>query len=212
MKQTYSILGDSISTFNGFIPSTHNVFYPREGYEIIDVNQTWWKIVETKLNLTLQTNDSFSGSRVTISGLKPTWASFLERSKSLKGDIIFIFGGTNDFIHPDRGTPTLQEFTEAYQQVLKSLKANNTSSKIICLLPLKRLDYSFDEPNDVNWTQRDLANTIKSLAKENNASIIDLGQITITKDNGVLTDHVHPSIKGMKLIAELIIKELKDIL
>ena len=37
-----SILGDSISTYEGWIPEGNSVFYPHNG-AVQDVSQTWWK-------------------------------------------------------------------------------------------------------------------------------------------------------------------------
>ncbi len=56
-----SILGDSISTFKGWIPEGNLVFYPENG-TVKDVAQTWWKIVLDELGLTLCANGSSSGS------------------------------------------------------------------------------------------------------------------------------------------------------
>ena len=39
---TFSILGDSISTFKGFVPQENELFYPKEGVDVINVEHTWW--------------------------------------------------------------------------------------------------------------------------------------------------------------------------
>ena len=52
------ILGDSYSTFKGYIPDEYHAYYSSEGRKETDVNavsQTWWKMLldETKANLVL---------------------------------------------------------------------------------------------------------------------------------------------------------------
>ena len=56
-----SILGDSISTFDGWIPEGNSAFYPQNG-TVKEVSQTWWKLVLDELGLELYTNGSSSGS------------------------------------------------------------------------------------------------------------------------------------------------------
>ena len=56
-----SILGDSISTYEGWIPEGNSVFYPHNG-AVQDVSQTWWKIVLDEAGFVLCTNGSSSGS------------------------------------------------------------------------------------------------------------------------------------------------------
>ncbi len=47
---TFSILGDSISTFQGFNPIGYYAFFPDNG-EVADVQETWWQKVATIWNL-----------------------------------------------------------------------------------------------------------------------------------------------------------------
>ena len=57
-----SILGDSISTFNGWIPEGNETKYP---YSTVDnVNKTWWWLLLTKLGAKLCVNNSWSGRAV----------------------------------------------------------------------------------------------------------------------------------------------------
>lgn len=70
-----SILGDSISTFLGYIPNSygtdtdgtlrHAVYYPTYGSYVSNVNQTWWhKLIYDLLDGELGVNESWSGSFV----------------------------------------------------------------------------------------------------------------------------------------------------
>jgi len=40
--KTVSILGDSISTYKGYVPEGYSCFYPYPTADLGDVNQTWW--------------------------------------------------------------------------------------------------------------------------------------------------------------------------
>jgi len=105
------ILGDSYSTFEGFIPKGQETYY-LDGAEYSDVwsvDDTWWGKLCKEFDLNLVLNDSWSGATVSY-----TWyngvdcsktSSFIHRFHKLfdQGffdthavDTVFIFGGTND--------------------------------------------------------------------------------------------------------------------
>ncbi len=57
-----SILGDSISTYNGWIPEGNEAYYPEKRQ--ISVKDTWWHKLLTKLEAKLCINQSWSGRKV----------------------------------------------------------------------------------------------------------------------------------------------------
>lgn len=71
-----SIMGDSISTYAGWIPNSdgvndgtgtlrHAIFYPNYGSYVNNVNMTWWyKLIFNKFKAKLGINESWSGSFV----------------------------------------------------------------------------------------------------------------------------------------------------
>ena len=109
-----SILGDSISTFAGYIPTAdgfnleHLSRYPQDNL-LTDVNETWWMQVINALDAKLGINDSWRSTEVYNSidaevngaydGTKACMAS-LTRIQNLGSngtpDVILFFGGTND--------------------------------------------------------------------------------------------------------------------
>lgn len=212
MNQTqFSILGDSISTFSGCNPPENEVYYPKEGCDVLALEHTWWHLLKEEAHLCLITNEAYSGSRISRTGARPPSSSFLSptRQERLSGDIIIVFGGTNDFGQAENPA-TLAVFTEAYNTLVRSmLKAHRGSILYFCT-PLQRTDKALDEKNIHGWSQKDLASTIReTIAQYPQTNLIDLGAYTITEGDGNLFDGLHPTRKGMRLITNLIKEGLK---
>lgn len=107
----FIVLGDSYSTYEGYMPEGNPSYYadvPIATTDVVSVEQTWWKLLEknTKANLVL--NDSYSGSTICntgFNGLLVEDTSFIGRFDKLVDDGFFeenqidtviVFGGTND--------------------------------------------------------------------------------------------------------------------
>ena len=208
---TFSILGDSISTFAGYIPSENEAFYPRGGYDVTEVEQTWWKLLAKETSLQMVSNESYSGSRISITGARPAWTSFLsaKRQANLGADAIIVFGGTNDFGQDNPAS--LAVFSAAYDELVSSMLAKHGQSELYFCTPLQRTDREINKDNDKGWNQNDLANTIREcVARHARAHLIDLASFPIEQGDGILQDQLHPTIKGMELICQLIKKSLEQ--
>ena len=105
-KPSVSILGDSYSTFEGYLtPDTMDIWYfenkqdPRRT-DVKSVGETWWMQLIKKKNWKLELNNSWSGSTICYTGYGDEdyrLRSFITRVPALGcPDIILIFGGTND--------------------------------------------------------------------------------------------------------------------
>ena len=103
-KRGISILGDSYSTFKGYVvPDTNYVWYPQEKAEnndVQDVRQLWWHQMIREHGYRLCQNNSFSGATICHTGYKGddySDRSFCTRLRYLGSpDVILVFGGTND--------------------------------------------------------------------------------------------------------------------
>ena len=104
-QKRVSILGDSYSTYQGYItPATNEPWYwdpwIDERTDVNDVKQTWWWQVVENGGYKLETNNSYSGSTISYSGYRGedySARSFITRATNLGSpDIILVFGGTND--------------------------------------------------------------------------------------------------------------------
>lgn len=98
-----SILGDSISTFEGCNPDGFDVFYEGERRRMTGVERvcdTWWRLVVDAIGGDILVNGSFSGSMVEGAGFPA--ASSVRRVAALSRDgmdpdIVIAFIGINDY-------------------------------------------------------------------------------------------------------------------
>lgn len=105
------IFGDSYSTFEGYIPEGYAIYYPScedNKTDVKHVEQTWWHMLFSELDINLVLNDSWSGSTIGYTGYRgdcSSTSSFIFRLENLvkegffeKNDVdtVFVFGATND--------------------------------------------------------------------------------------------------------------------
>ncbi|NBK24560.1 MAG: SGNH/GDSL hydrolase family protein, partial [Spirochaetia bacterium] len=144
--------------------------------------------------------------RISITGTRSHSSSFLsqKRQNRIKGDIIIVFGGTNDWGQLEEPT-TKEIFSASYEKLVRLMVQRHNNSRLYFCTPLQRWDKSLDEVNMHNWSQNDLARTIKEAVRScPEANLIDLGAYPITEDDGLLFDGLHPTRQGMRLIAALV--------
>lgn len=150
---TFAILGDSYSTFAGWIPEGNGVYYPNpeKVADVLSVEQTWWHQLMTRLGMVLLLNESFSGATVCTQVREQHTRSvcFVERVKHSfsategKAEYIFVFGGTNDH-WTDRvhgkvkfarwNEEDLKQAIPAYCYVLSHIRKKNPNAEIISII------------------------------------------------------------------------------
>ena len=100
----FSIMGDSISTFEGCTPDGYTLFYNDERLETSGVtspSDTWWSHVARALGGEILADDAWSGSMVDGAGFPA--AKSPERAEALLGedgqtpDVVITFIGINDY-------------------------------------------------------------------------------------------------------------------
>ena len=202
-KRSFSIMGDSYSTFVGYIPENYSAYYPNPEKvpDLLQVEQTWWHQLMTKRNMELLENDSYSGSTVctVVRPEQKLSASFVRRSECcLRGkqpDFLMVFGCTNDnWLDREVGQVQFADWTEedlqkvlpAYCYVLHQLKAANPTSKFLCII-----NTNFKQP---------LLEGLLCAAQHYGATAVQLQDID--KSNG------HPTALGMSQIAQQIEKAM----
>ena len=97
-----SVIGDSISTFRGYIPYSYSTYYPRTDGTFISVADMYWYqlIYKHMTNARLERNIAYSGSWVTKADTsKDTYFAkrFIDQNGVGDADIVIIHGGTNDW-------------------------------------------------------------------------------------------------------------------
>ncbi len=204
------ILGDSYSTFEGYIPKGYAVYYTGEVREdhafVSSVEKTWWKMLMNETDSKLILNNSWSGSTVCYShycGICPE-QSFVERAKkhlvngycdSQKIDTVLVFGGTNDsWVKAPLGEPKYADWTE---------KDFESFFPAFCFL-LTYLKNSSDDIRIINIT-----NT--QIKAENKNGIIQICE-KLGIENIVLEDIEieagHPTERGMEQIKNQVLEKI----
>ncbi len=227
--KTFSILGDSISTLNGYIPEGYKAFYEGGICRKSGVNSpedTWWGKVINFFGGKLLSNSSYSGSRVTST--KRTFpAAYSEKrmddlsKKGVSPDVIIIYMGFNDWANgvdleqEDNGCCQLlfpcNIFFDAYSGLVFELKNEYPNAEIICctLNPTyMSLNHLFAFPYDRAGIHIEKYNEkIKQSAKRYECNLIDL--YSYNKSNDTI-DGSHPNIDGMNTLASLICYAMAD--
>lgn len=226
---TVSIHGDSISTFENWIPYGYNNFYPMSG-EVTDINDTWWIRMFDETGMKLCANASSAGSTCAGDstdaedpqvGCDDFRITDLSDKNGVYPDIIVVFMGTNDLLAgiplgENDGTDVVEEgfidnFSDAYSLMLDKLDTYYPSSEIYCCTLLQVGDYGTKTPyvlftNGEGLTAEDYSGRIRMIAENKGLPVIDLYHCGIEIDNlqEMTSDGVHPTPEGMKYIAEAV--------
>lgn len=222
MKQI-SIIGDSISTYYGYVPDGYKVYYNEETAlknQLTSVDDTWWRIVCKHLGAEICVNNSYSGSRVSGNGFE--CASSDERTSSLHTegatpDLILLYIGANDF---GRGIGIKENpffykeaiFYDAYKNMLQRIKNNYPDSQIICATLMKssvKGNPQWEYPRSKTGISLEEYNeAIREIANNVGVLVADLEALNTPYET---LDTLHPTREGHRTIANDWISELNRI-
>lgn len=195
------IIGDSYSTYGGYIPEGYHTFYSdaREAAPIVKgVEKTWWHQLMAENDFNLLLNDSYSGSTIcnTVREYLSVDTSFIRRIDRYiaenfftenKIDTLFIFGGTNDsWIDAPVGETKYADWTEDdLKCVLPAFcylvaRAKEVAEQVICIA-------------NTGLKPEITAGFIEACEKSNVKCLV---LKDIEKEKG------HPTVLGMKQICE----------
>lgn len=230
----FSVLGDSISTLDGYNPLGYNLFYFGENCfrsGVREMKDTWWGKVIDFFGGELLVNNSWSGSRVTqlpgSDSLFPSGCSD-ERTGNLHirnvvPDVIIVYLGTNDWAN---GVPIEFEgctllgheyndiFVSAYGNMIRKIRSNYPNAEIWCCTlcaTFMSSDPSFHFPYKYNGNYINKYNQIiETVANQQNCKLIDLFSYSVPYDS---IDGSHPNVNGMNTLATLMIRSIggKDV-
>ncbi|MGY5354475.1 SGNH/GDSL hydrolase family protein [Wenyingzhuangia sp. IMCC45467] len=193
--KSVSILGDSYSTFDGYVaPNDNRIWYfetPINNTDVVEVNQTWWHKFVKENNYKLEINNSFSGSTICNTGYRKedyTFCSFITRMKNLGSpDMILIFGATNDawsgapigkYQYKHWSKDDLYNFRPAMAYMLNYIKNRYPNVEVYFMLNSE--------------LKEEINESVKTICEYYQIDCIELKDID--KKSG------HPSVKGMEQI------------
>ena len=227
-SKVISVLGDSISTFKGYIPTAdgfneaHPSTYPSRDVQSWD--KTWWGLVIDRLDAKLGINDSWSGSRVqnTYNAENPggnvgtkVCMSSMTRISNLgtngTPDVILVYGGTNDGKFSKFGG---FDPNQDYSQVdLDAVTWSTFEEAYVAMI--MRLQYLYPNAKIVvvlpthvsSWytdEKLEIMNTsIKQICEYFDIEYVNTPECGITLED--LPDGLHPNAKGMEYIANAVL-------
>lgn len=202
-----SIMGNSICTFAGYVPSGNRTQYPNNDVQSV-ADTWWWQFIKT-MGASLDLNNSYSAGRVT--NTHETYPSYLDRYRSIgigTPDLLILWGGINDMRNGTVcGSPRFEIgyddiamldesiFAEAWQKLVLMVMHDHPDCKIV----------SICEPY---------------LDEEYRAVIVDVAQnyglyacVDLSQKGEQIKryDSLHPTAEGMKYICNDILLRLTDV-
>lgn len=239
-NKTFSILGDSISTLEGYNPKGYNVFYGEDNCAkscVKKMEDTWWGKVVDFFGGELLVNNSWSGSRVAklpnSENIFPSACSDERTSglhiNNIKPDVIIVYLGANDWAKGSELLKNWYENDEHKNWLGTSLLADESCFDISYDTTLRKLKKNY--PNSEIWCCT-LSSTYMSVNPNFSFPEIHNGN-DIKKYNNVIKDCVrenncnlidlyanqlpydsidgtHPNADGMNILAVQVIREMSD--
>lgn len=204
------ILGDSISTYKGYIPNgfVHFPYYASsDDGGMITLEQTWWRITQQTLGCRLGINNSYSGTCVmneygyTTSAENISRLQHSTRFDNLPPDIMIIYMGNNDALVQNLNTAN---FEKSYRNMLNNLYTLYPNIQLFLgTLSYEKYFVGKDYYEEHVLVTAEVNRIIQSLASEYNLPIIDFA--TAYSDSSYLFDTIHPNVLGMKALANVAI-------
>lgn len=206
--KTIAFVGDSLTSFHGFIPQGYDSFLPYPSSDTFDVNQAWWMQVTNALGAKMFVNNSYGGTCVQ-GGTEPTNSD--SRLSHLKigtqtPDVIIIYMGSNDCAASESspGSYNANSFATAYQQMLDKIQVLCPDSEIIIVTLAQSKMFSSNSVGVYDGV-------LKSIAAKYELKVVDLQGLDNTKPkDGVplIVDAGHPSKAGNDEIAKYFLEQL----
>ena len=207
----FSILGDSYSTFEGYVdPDTNNLWPHYADIGVTSVEQMWWYKVANNMGWAVDKNNSFSGALIcNYDGFEngdyygPN--SFIRRMDYLGDpDVILILGGTNDvwqdapfgdYVYADWTADQLCTFRPALAYLFDNVKRHHPNARIYFLLET--------DPCPGGITEETRLNLVESSHRIANHYDIECIDLDIHKD------WWHPDARGQQDIARQVLEVLE---
>ena len=219
--ESFSVYGNSISTYEGYIPSEFKTWYTPEK---IRVEETWWYLVGEAMGWSLCNNSSWSGSRVSYDKKSDYNSYFISPYRltnlSQKGipDNLFVLGGVNDWFGSinklgEVSSVDSMELCGAYNLMLDRIKVlyPNTTIYCISILPFKYEGKTENSINKAGWSITGANKKLEIICASYKVFFINMEDCEFSNNIMAYTiDGLHPNSKGMKLLADYIVTRIKE--
>ncbi len=201
-----TIFGDSYSTYEGYLtPDTNEVWYfapPRQqkNNDVSRVEETWWWQVKERMGWKVDRVNSYSGSTVCCTGYRKedyTSRAFITRMSNLgEPDVILVCAATNDswcgapigeYKYGEWTREELYSFRPAMAKLCWGLRTHYPQARVLFILN-SELKESINE-------------SVRTICKHYDIPVLELQNVD--KQGG------HPSVAGMRSIADQVVKVLK---
>ncbi|MBQ8046556.1 MAG: hypothetical protein IJ196_01340 [Prevotella sp.] len=200
LYKTFSVIGDSYSTFVGKTePTTNAQYYPREGLDVYEPAQTWWMLFQREAGVKLEQNNSYSGGTICNTwwnGDDASAVSFVYREQNLReADLIIIEGGTNDsnanspigsYKYSDWTEQDLKSFRPALAKTIDYLQNKYPNSKLLFMLN--------------NGLKSEINTSVNDICAHYGVPVMTL--------SGVSKALEHPTFAGMQAISRQLVSTL----
>ena len=206
----FSVLGDSFSTYKGYVdPETNDVF-PYDTLGFSNAGQMWWAQVADSLRWKMERNNSFSGSLVCnfdgfAAGNYYAPESFVRRMDNLgHPDVIFIFGGTNDiyqgaplgdYVYSDWTEEQLCTFRPAMAYILETLRQQHPTAKVYFLVDM---ELCIDDTSIDDEIRQAYIESMHQIANHYDVVCVDI--------YGIRKSMWHPNVEGQAGIARQLLE------
>lgn len=207
-----TIVGDSISAFEGWIPSGYApcyVYTKQNG--ILTANDMWWKLTQKALGFKLGVINAYAGTCVMKQyGTYSTEnLSRLQQSmpaNNITPNIMILYIGNNDALVADLN---VLEFEASYRNMINNIYMLFPDIQIFVSTMSYEKYYLGKDGYEEHLVIRDgVNNAVKKLAEEFNLPLIDFA--SAYTDDSKLYDTIHPNSLGMMALSEVAIKAMKD--
>ena len=221
--KSLSVLGDSISTYPGYIPEGYSCYY---GTNLMNsVTYMWWHRLMTALEMNLCVNNAYSGSCVAVKAGVAEGYSGCNTLRNMRlhtetkiPDVIIVQMGTNDYIGKvpvgeyelaDGPVFDTSTFMGAYAKMLWNISSKYPNTKVYCsTLPKMRNVRETEYPVSGMEVYND---AIRKVADLFGADIIDFASCGMTSGNipnYMVDGRIHPNKDGQALMANKAIEKI----
>ena len=210
--KSVSVIGDSLSSFERYMPTDFYHHYPKGDMQVSDM---WWYQVAKNLGMNINKINACGSAGVTAltwNDVKPEMAGSAARGKDLKlfdenPEVVFVWMGGNDLM----AGASPGDFQRQYRKMVRDIQTAYPQAEIyLCTYYQGRVNYI-----DMRGVLHD---EIRKIAEEFQVGLLDVEKSSITVRNqkqyfldveaGKNNTGLHPNKEGMQVISEFITEEL----